>query len=67
MKNLPLLLVVLSLTSVTTVRAEEAAKPVAAGEEAPDFELTNQAGETVKLSDFRGKQNVVLAFTRAHW
>ena len=31
------------------------------GETAPDFELTSDAGETVKLSDFRGK-NVVLYF-----
>jgi len=30
--------------------------------EAPDFELTNQFGETVRLSDFRGKSPVVLVF-----
>lgn len=33
-----------------------------AGEEAPDFELATHRGGTVKLSDFRGKKNVVLAF-----
>jgi peroxiredoxin len=33
------------------------------GATAPDFELHNQHwGQTVKLSDFRGKKNVVLAF-----
>jgi len=32
------------------------------GERAPDFELSDTEGKTVKLSDFRGKQNVVLAF-----
>jgi peroxiredoxin len=32
------------------------------GDQAPDFELTNQYGETVKLSDFRGKKPVVLVF-----
>jgi peroxiredoxin len=32
------------------------------GSEAPDFELRSHRGGTVKLSDFRGKQNVVLAF-----
>jgi len=32
------------------------------GQEAPDFTLENQFGEEVKLSDFRGKQNVVLVF-----
>ena len=35
---------------------------VEVGEQAPDFELTNQFGETVKLSDFRGNKNVVLIF-----
>ena len=33
-----------------------------AGDEAPDFELRSHKGGTVKLSDFRGKKNVVLAF-----
>ena len=32
------------------------------GDQAPDFELVNQFGETVKLSDFRGKKPVVLVF-----
>jgi len=32
------------------------------GDQAPDFELANQFGETVKLSDFRGKKPVVLVF-----
>ncbi len=32
------------------------------GTKAPDFELRNQHGETVKLSDFRGEKNVVLLF-----
>jgi len=32
------------------------------GDDAPDFELRSHNGGTVKLSDFRGKKNVVLAF-----
>ena len=32
------------------------------GQPAPDFTLTDTAGKEVKLSDFRGRQNVVLAF-----
>ena len=32
------------------------------GDEAPDFELRSHRGGTVKLSDFRGKKNVVVAF-----
>jgi len=32
------------------------------GNRAPDFELTDTEGQKVRLSDFRGKKNVVLAF-----
>jgi peroxiredoxin len=37
---------------------------------APDFELPAVTGEeksTIKLSDFRGKKNVVLAFYPLDW
>lgn len=32
------------------------------GDRAPDFELTDTEGQKVRLSDYRGKKNVVLAF-----
>ena len=32
------------------------------GDSAPDFELSSSTGETVRLSDFRGKSEVVLFF-----
>ena len=32
------------------------------GDQAPDFELRSHRGGTVKLSDFKGKKNVVVAF-----
>jgi peroxiredoxin len=32
------------------------------GDDAPDFELRTHTGGTVKLSDYRGSRNVVLAF-----
>jgi len=35
---------------------------VKVGEEAPDFTLPSHLGTQVKLSDYRGKKNVVLAF-----
>lgn len=35
------------------------------GELAPDFELLNQRGETVKLSDYRGKKVLLFAYPKA--
>ena len=32
------------------------------GDPAPDFTLPDHTGKQVKLSDFKGKKNVVLAF-----
>jgi peroxiredoxin Q/BCP len=37
-------------------------KPLTVGDRAPDFALPNATGETVRLSDFVGKKNVVLYF-----
>lgn len=35
---------------------------VAIGDQAPDFELTDQTRQPVRLSDYRGKKNVVIVF-----
>jgi peroxiredoxin Q/BCP len=35
------------------------------GEEAPDFELPDQDGRAVKLSDFRGQRVVVYFYPKA--
>ena len=35
---------------------------ISVGASAPDFELRSHTGQSVKLSDFRGKQAVVIAF-----
>jgi cytochrome oxidase Cu insertion factor (SCO1/SenC/PrrC family) len=48
------------LTSTDTGR-------VTVGSEAPDFTLESLAGPAVTLSQFRGKQNVVLVFYRGFW
>jgi peroxiredoxin len=40
------------------------------GDEAPDFDLEAVTGDRmhrVKLSDFRGRQNVVIAFHPLDW
>jgi cytochrome oxidase Cu insertion factor (SCO1/SenC/PrrC family) len=40
---------------------------VAVGMEAPDFTLEALSGPALTLSQFRGKQNVILVFYRGHW
>ena len=55
----------LLLAAVSFGQGTPAATPTTklkVGDMAPDFTLTNTAGAKVKLSDFRGKNNVVLAF-----
>ena len=37
------------------------------GQPAPDFELTSHQGQKIRLSDYRGKRNVVLAFFPLAW
>jgi peroxiredoxin len=50
---------------VGVVAAQQVTPPktnLKVGDEAPDFTLTSTDMKPVKLSDFRGKKNVVLAF-----
>ena len=37
------------------------------GQMAPDVELKSHLGDTVRLADFRGKRNVVIAFFPLAW
>jgi len=37
------------------------------GERAPDFELPSHLGTQVRLSDYRGRRNVVIAFFPLAW
>ena len=50
----------------TVISAQTAPKPPSThlkiGDAAPEFVLTDTEGKTVKLSDFKGKKSVVLAF-----
>jgi peroxiredoxin len=59
-----LLLLLLIAGQLTAAAQEEAiAKTnLKVGDVAPDFTLTSNKWEKVKLSDFRGKKNVILAF-----
>ena len=49
-----------ALGAASAVPASAAA--LAVGDMAPDFELPGSKGETVKLSSYKGKKNVVAAF-----
>ena len=52
-------------TSPTVAASQQPSAPqtqLKVGDRAPDFALNDTEGQTVKLSDYRGKKNVVLAF-----
>ena len=51
-------------------RGQEQAMPLRVGDPAPDFDLPAAEGERefrVRLSDFRGKKHVLLAFHPLDW
>lgn len=50
------------MTTATAVAPE-----IKAGDAAPDFTLKDQDQKDIKLSDYRGKKNVVLAFYPLDW
>lgn len=66
------ILAVSAFAQQTTTPAQQPAAPtqqpappkthLKVGQPAPDFILTDTEGKEVKLSDFKGKKNVVLAF-----
>jgi cytochrome oxidase Cu insertion factor (SCO1/SenC/PrrC family) len=60
-----LLVAALLLVAISATAADQASTPdpkIKVGDTAPDFTLRDQNGKEVKLSDFHGKKNVVLAF-----
>jgi len=56
------LLVIVAALIVTLGSVAPARAQLKVGDKAPDFTLPDQNGNKVKLSDFLGKKNVVLAF-----
>jgi len=63
MKNFRILLACSALAA--SLAAQTTAPPkthLKIGDEAPDFTLPDTTNKPVKLSDFKGKKNVVVAF-----
>ena len=60
------LILALTLAFAVSAFAQSAPKPpqtnLKVGDNAPEFVLNDTDGNTVKLSDFKGKKSVVLAF-----
>ena len=67
---IPLLMTmfIAGMFGLPTVQAQQQQQPqlshtfLKVGDAAPDFTLRSDQGTTVKLSDFRGKKTVILAF-----
>jgi peroxiredoxin Q/BCP len=64
MKTISKLAVGLALVSslIGPASTMRAAEPLKVGDPAPDFSLIGSDGKTYKVSDFKGKQAVVLAW-----
>ena len=65
MKIRVMLIAALLLSLAVAANSQTPAAPTThlkVGDAAPDFELTDTTGNKVKLSDLKGKKNVVLAF-----
>jgi len=56
-----------SLYPVGRLKPTDSVLRVRVGERAPDFALPAVTGEPVRLSDYRGRKNVVLSFIPAAW
>ena len=50
------------LAVLSVAQSPQPALTLKVGDQAPDFTLPDTNNKPVKLSDFRGKKNVVLAF-----
>ena len=55
-------LLLVSTTLASLLLVPGVALPLEVGEQAPDFTLPSTMGEQISLSQFRGKQHVLLEF-----
>ncbi len=59
---LVLVLIVIPALLFQNMQSKAAESRLKPGDHAPDFALPDQNGRTVRLADYRGKKNLVLAF-----
>ena len=52
---------------VGKLKPRDSVLKVAVGDKAPDFELPAISGKKVRLSDYLGKENVIISFVPAAW
>ncbi len=58
----------LSLLGLLLTTSVVAAEELAVGQMAPDFEVTNSEGKTIKLSEkLKEGKHIVVMFSRAKW
>jgi len=55
------------LTAPVWAEEESASASVSVGQPAPDLELADAEGRLHRLSELKGKKNVVLVFFRGAW
>jgi hypothetical protein len=55
-------LILVSTTLASLLMVPGVARPLEVGEKAPEFTLPSTMGEPISLSQFRGKQHVLLEF-----
>jgi cytochrome oxidase Cu insertion factor (SCO1/SenC/PrrC family) len=66
MKKIGLILVVFTFLVGCVSTGQSPGPSIKEGDTAPDFSLVDVSGNEVRLSDFKGKKNVVLIFYTNH-
>jgi thioredoxin-dependent peroxiredoxin len=63
--TMPITRLVAARVAVVVILSSMTSQMPAVGDAAPDFELPNQEGQPVRLSDFRGKRTVIYFYPKA--